>query len=113
MVRLSDDSAVRIVDATYGISGPGDTRSGALFSRRDKTVRPEDTDKAHVPEPFKAPEPIRRTFPARLNYDPQTRDVFLEILDPETGDVLRRLPAEQAAEDESSRHGGAILNQLA
>lgn len=48
-----------------------------------------------------------------MNYDPLERDVFLEILDPETGEVLRRFPAEKAAEDEIANHGGTIFNQLA
>lgn len=103
------------MDATEGISSIGEIRSGMLNSSRDEAVRStaESAKKARVPEPFKAPEPIRRKFQARLNYDPFERDVFIEILDPETGDVLRRLPAESATEDDLPHRGGAVLNRLA
>ena len=35
---------------------------------------------------------------ARLNYDEDTKEVFIEILDPQTGDVLQRFPAEELPE---------------
>lgn len=101
--------------AAERISGPIETRFGVSRPNRQEGANPtaEPAAKTRVPEPFRAPEPIRRNFQARLNYDPFARDVFIEILDPETGDVLRRLPAEKAGEDETTTHGGAILNRLA
>tara|TARA_R110002110_G_scaffold284986_1_gene499093 strand:- start:74619 stop:74957 length:339 start_codon:yes stop_codon:yes gene_type:complete len=112
---MSDVPTVRIVDATERISGQAETRFGVPHPVRQLPPDPtaESGEKAPVPEPFKAPEPIRRKFQARLNYDPFERDVFIEILDPETGEVLRRLPAEKVGEDESAYRGGAILNRLA
>ena len=40
-----------------------------------------------------------RAFQARLNYDSEAEEVVVEILDPETGDVLQRLPAEKLPDD--------------
>ena len=40
-----------------------------------------------------------RAFQARLNYDGEAEEVVVEILDPETGDVLQRLPAEKLPDD--------------
>lgn len=40
-----------------------------------------------------------RAFSARLNYDQESEEVIVEILDPETGDVLQRFPAEELPED--------------
>jgi len=55
-----------------------------------------------------------RIFQARLSYDPENAEVFIEILDPTTGDVIRRFPAEEAAETQSDfRQGGRLVNQVA
>lgn len=55
-----------------------------------------------------------RIFQARLSYDPEDAEVFVEILDPTTGDVIRRLPAEKATEDAFDlKQGGALVNQFA
>ena len=56
---------------------------------------------------------VRRNFRARLNYDPVEAEVFLEILDPETGEVFRRLPAEGVPDDDTSIGSGALLNRIA
>ena len=40
-----------------------------------------------------------RAFTARLNYDEAAEEVVVEILDPETGDVLQRFPAEELPEN--------------
>ncbi|MDH3739505.1 MAG: hypothetical protein OER92_09940, partial [Alphaproteobacteria bacterium] len=40
-----------------------------------------------------------RAFQARLNYDNNAEEVIVEILDPNTGDVLQRLPAEELPDD--------------
>lgn len=40
-----------------------------------------------------------RAFQARLNYDEVSEEVIVEILDPETGDVVQRLPAEELPDD--------------
>ena len=59
-------------------------------------------------------EPEARIFQARLSYDAEDAEVFIEILNPTTGDVIRRLPAEKAAEDRSVfGHGGALIDRVA
>ena len=40
-----------------------------------------------------------RAFQARLNYDNEAEEVVVEILDPKTGEVLTRLPAEELPDD--------------
>ena len=40
-----------------------------------------------------------RAFHARLGYDRETEEVVVEILDPQTGDVLTRLPAKELPDD--------------
>ena len=40
-----------------------------------------------------------RAFQARLNYDNEAEEVVVEILDPQTGDVLQRLPPEELPDD--------------
>lgn len=40
-----------------------------------------------------------RIFQARSSYDAENAEVFIEILNPTTGNVIRRLPAKKAAED--------------
>ncbi len=115
MVRTSDDAAGRILNAIEYISGLTEAQPGRLAPRREVAPGPNSdlVWKPRIPEPIRAPEPIKRAFQARLNYDLLDAEVFLEILDPETGKVLRRFPAEKASEDEIASHGGTILNRLA
>lgn len=103
------------MNTTERISGWVEPRSRTLNSGRGEASghRTDAMEKPRVPDPIRAPEPIRRSFQARLNYDPVEADVFIEILDPETGEVLRRLPAEQAADDETANRGGTIFSRLA
>lgn len=55
-----------------------------------------------------------RIFQARLSYDTEDAEVFIEILNPTTGDVIRRLPAEKAAEDRFVfGQGGSLLDRIA
>ncbi|MGY8955826.1 MAG: hypothetical protein ACKVJT_02055 [Alphaproteobacteria bacterium] len=63
---------------------------------------------------IRAVEHESRIFQARLNYDHDSAKVYVEILDPVTGEVLRTLPADRAADEQSDlRQGGALLDQLA
>jgi hypothetical protein len=83
--------------------------------RRPQGVPAPAEDSAPEPEPEQASvrvEPVRRGFEARLNYDPFEADVFIEILDPQTGDVLRRFPAESADKDSLLRRGGSLRDKL-
>lgn len=40
-----------------------------------------------------------RSFQARLNYDHKAEEVVVEILNPSTGDVLQRIPAENVTDN--------------
>ncbi len=78
----------------------------------------EDADRVLSPDEkreqrAKLIEMESRIFQARLSYDPDEAEVFVEILDPITGDVIRRLPADKAAEDHANfRDGGALFDRL-
>lgn len=55
-------------------------------------------------------------FQARLNYDQDKATVFVEILDPETGDVRLRIPAESAADrirELTGHYGGSVIDKIA
>lgn len=56
------------------------------------------------------------SFQARLNYDRDKATVFVEILDPTTGDVIQRIPAESAAErihELTGGYGGSVVDKIA
>jgi hypothetical protein len=53
---------------------------------------------------------------ARLNYDRDKGFVFVEILDPNTGDVIQRIPAESAADrihELTGGYGGTVFDKIA
>lgn len=56
-------------------------------------------DKGERTAPVRRIEAPARSFQARLNYDSAAEEVFVEILNPQTGDVLTRLPAEELPND--------------
>jgi len=76
----------------------------------------DDPDAGQVGDDLRAVKLVEtegRIFQARLSYDPIEADVFVEILDPTTGDVVRRLPAEKAAEESAVlKNGGTLVNQF-
>ncbi len=67
-----------------------------------------------------APPPVRQPVKpsvdtARLTYDHESHRVYVEIIDPQTGDVLQRLPPESAAEvlqELNDGQPGALVNNL-
>ena len=70
----------------------------ALPAKDESGVRDEATSKTKSPET--QPEPAPQKGPtARIGYSFEEREPYIEILNPRTGDVIRRFPAE-AAEDE-------------
>ena len=53
---------------------------------------------------------------ARLSYDFESEDVFIEILNPRTGDVIKRLPPEDATAEVNTLSGslpGALYDATA
>lgn len=97
-------------DRIYGVS-----EAPAAGRRLNVAGREDEADaKPAAPVPDASGfEPIRRNFQARLSYDPVEADVFIEILDPRTGDVIRRLPAESEDDDPSNRHLGTLVDRIA
>ena len=56
------------------------------------------------------------SFEARLNYDKDKALLFVEILDPATGDVVQRIPAETAADrirELTGSYGGTVVDKIA
>lgn len=64
-----------------------------------KNVQPvekrEKTESADEKRQAKRADTQSHNAHARLNYDEDKKEVFIEILDPQTGDVLQRFPAEE------------------
>lgn len=78
----------------------------------------EPVEKSEKPE--KRPQAERVELPpraahARLNYDEESEEVFVEILDPQTGDVLQRFPAEELPDDIRASVGdaGSLVETIA
>ncbi len=74
--------------------------------------RPE-SEKAASATPEK---PVSSTYQARLNYDVQNEDLYIEILSPRTGEVLQRLPPKDALEpllQNTDGKPGAVLDRVA
>lgn len=80
----------------------------------DQSVDAPST-RAAVPPP--AQRPVKASVDtARLAYDQESHRVYVEILDPQTGDVLQRLPPESAAEHLQEINGGqpgALVDDIA
>lgn len=78
----------------------------------EKDGKTEETAKQPQAERAK-PEP--RGAHARLNYDQETKEVFVEILDPQTGEVLQRFPAEELPDNIRASVGdvGSLVETIA
>jgi len=62
------------------------------------------------------PKPVESSFKARLNYDIENEDLYIEIISPRTGEVLQRLPPEDALDpliQATDGKPGAVLDQVA
>ena len=59
----------------------------------------EKSDKTENPPQAQPVELSTRAVHARLSYDQDSKEVIIEILDPQSGDVLRRFPAEELPDD--------------
>lgn len=60
-----------------------------------------------------APAPAKAASDsARLNYDQERGRVYVEILDPQTGEVLQRLPPESAVERLQQINAGQLAGAL-
>lgn len=89
------------------ISSRGEAKP-AVREPEPKNVQPaEKAEKAEIPEKRQSAEAQPRGAHARLNYDEETKEVFVEILDPQTGEVLQRFPAEELP-DQIRAAGGEV-----
>jgi len=86
--------------------------------RTQEPERKEPVEKGEKAE--KQPQAKRGELPtrsahARLNYDEDKKEVFVEILDPQTGDVLQRFPAEELPDNIRAAVGnvGSLVETIA
>ncbi len=97
---------------------PG-TRADAR--RATATARPAEPKRAPEKRAQEkpAPETADRAEPrvaARVSYDREDSRMVVEILNPRTGDVIKRLPPDLAAafaEEQTGRPTGVLVNQSA
>lgn len=103
------------MDTTVSIRASLDTQPPERNRRADARAgyAGERAEAAQAPGRVRV-EAAPASFQARLNYDRERAHVYVEILDPKTGDVLRRLPPDQAAEEYAPvKRGGALFNRIA
>ena len=68
------------------------------------------------PEAAEVAAPREPAITARVNYDYEDARIFIEILNPRTGDVIRRLPPDLAADfalEETGRSTGIVVDRSA
>lgn len=91
------------------VSLRGDAKP-VVREQKPESERPVEKDeKAEKPEArpqAKRVETPTRAYSARLNYDEDEKEVIIEILDPQTGDVLQRFPAKELPDDLRAAVGG-------
>lgn len=104
------------MDAVERLVGSGEPRAHASIVKPAEPLEgePEPVIETRTQTNDKQTAPVEQPVRARLGYDPFESEIFVEILNPRTGDVLRRFPAERAAEEAGElRDGGTILNRFA
>ncbi len=67
-----------------------ESESERPVEKSERTERPPQEQRVDLPT---------RAFQARLNYDNDNEEVVVEILNPQTGDILTRIPAEDLPDD--------------
>ena len=73
--------------------------SGKVRSLAKNQVEERDERPSQVQPIEPEEQPVtERSSRARLSLDPEQRRVFVEIVDPKTGDVITRFPPEQIAD---------------
>lgn len=73
---------------------------------KEKPVEKKSEEAVDRPQAKPAATPPARNVHARLNYDDESEEVIVEILDPQTGDVIQRFPAEELPDDVRAAVGG-------
>jgi flagellar protein FlaG len=87
-------SPVSYVVAASAVDVPTPSRAGA---RQDPAEMPRSAPAAaaSAPQP-KAPSPGLQAFDLRFRVDPDLQEVVVTMVDPQSGDVLRQIPSEDA-----------------
>ena len=121
------------VQSNLGPAGIGGTNAAASAPAPEAAPPPPPSDETSPPPPRNAadkavvvaredapPQPLKperqkEVLPrARLNYDVEREEVYVEVLDRSTGEVLFTFPAKESDSARQSGLGqGSLVNQLA
>ena len=99
-----DDSAESLRIATLKSPAPAANPAPGAAKEQGKAPN-ERAEPANDSNPD-APPVEEKSARARLSLDPELHRVFVEIVDPDTGDVITRFPPEQIA-----KHIDSVLEQ--
>ena len=83
------------IGISHQAAGPRVQAAPVTRTREPGSEKP--VDKGERPETRSQSQRVElptRSFQARLNYDREAEEVVVEILNPSTGDVLTRIPAQ-------------------
>ena len=100
-----DDSAESLKIATLKSTAPAANPAPGAGKEQAKAPN-QRAEPANDSNPEDAPPAEEKSARARLSLDPELHRVFVEIVDPDTGDVITRFPPEQIAE-----HIDSVLKQ--
>ena len=94
------------------ITNPTRPEEGETVARDEQVSRFEP---AKTPASVATDKPISSPFQARLNYDIENEDLYIEIISRRTGEVLQRLPPKDALDPllkATDGKAGAVLDQV-
>lgn len=74
------------------------TAAPRAATQQDSTQSPRGNaaSAASAPTPPKAPPPGLQSFDLRFRVDPDLHEIVVTMVNPDTGDVLRQIPSEDA-----------------
>lgn len=94
-------TSLAAIGSSHQVASPRGEAKPVVREPEPKRVQPaEKPEKANAEEKAQAKRAESKSHGAhaRLSYDQDKKEVFVEILDPQTGDVLQRFPAEELPE---------------
>ncbi|MHA1565623.1 MAG: flagellar protein FlaG [Alphaproteobacteria bacterium] len=106
-------TATELTNQSKPTANPTRPDDSKAVARDEKVSRPEPEQK---PASEAAEKPVSSPYKARLNYDIENEDIYIEIISPRTGEVLQRLPPEDALDPllkTTDGKIGAVLDQVA
>ncbi len=93
-------ASLESIGNTHQITSPRGDDTPVVRSQEPAGEKPvEKGERAEKRPQAQRVELPTRSFQARLNYDRDADEVVVEILNPQTGDVLTRIPAEELPDD--------------